>query len=158
MYANRRLAFGSRLFEYFVVVSVITIVGGGSILFLNDALARARDAQRVADVVALRTAFELYYTDHGEYPQLSAASTEESWQRFDEHMDPYLSTLPSDPRNSGGYGYTYRAEPDAQTGRSDYVFAVRFERPAEVALAAQVQVAIVPDAQEVPGMVAFSAP
>ena len=158
MYTNRRLTFGSRLFEYFVVVSVVTIVGGGSLVFLGDALARARDAQRVADVVALRTAFELYHTEHGAYPQVAAESTEANWQLFDEHMSPYLSALPRDPRNSDGYGYVYRATRDAQTGRSDYALVVRFERPAEVALAAQVRVAIVPDEHELPGTVTFSAP
>ena len=56
------------LIELLVVVAIIGLLSTLSIVALNNARARARDARRVADVKQIQTALELYYNDLGTYP------------------------------------------------------------------------------------------
>ena len=53
---------------------MIVIIGILAALVLNtfaDSQKRARDTQRTTDVSALATQLEVYYNDHGAYPQFS---------------------------------------------------------------------------------------
>jgi len=59
---------GFTLIELLVVVAIIGLLATLSIVALNNARARARDAKRVADVKQVQTALELYYNDNGAYP------------------------------------------------------------------------------------------
>ncbi|HPY08877.1 MAG: type II secretion system protein [Patescibacteria group bacterium] len=59
---------GFTLIELLVVIAIIGLLSTLSILALNSARARARDAKRVADVKQIQTALELYYNDAGDYP------------------------------------------------------------------------------------------
>jgi prepilin-type N-terminal cleavage/methylation domain-containing protein len=59
---------GFTLIELLVVVAIIGLLATLSIVALNNARARARDARRVADVKQIQTALELYYNDQGSYP------------------------------------------------------------------------------------------
>ena len=59
---------GFTLIELLVVVAIIGLLATLSIVALNNARARARDARRVADVKQVQTALELYYNDLGQYP------------------------------------------------------------------------------------------
>ena len=59
---------GFTLIELLVVVAIIGLLATLSIVALNNARARARDARRVADVKQIQTALELYYNDLGSYP------------------------------------------------------------------------------------------
>ena len=59
---------GFTLIELLVVVAIIGLLATLSIVALNNARARARDAKRVADVKQVQTALELYYNDNGSYP------------------------------------------------------------------------------------------
>lgn len=59
---------GFTLIELLVVVAIIGLLSTLSILALNTARARARDAKRVADVRQIQTALEMYYNDIGVYP------------------------------------------------------------------------------------------
>ncbi len=59
---------GFTLIELLVVVAIIGLLSTLSILALNSARARARDAKRVADVKQIQTALEMYYNDTGNYP------------------------------------------------------------------------------------------
>ena len=58
---------GFTLIELLVVVAIIGLLATLSIVALNNARARARDARRVADVKQIQTALELYYNDNGKY-------------------------------------------------------------------------------------------
>jgi len=59
---------GFTLIELLVVVAIIGLLATMSIVALNSARARARDAKRVADIKQIQTALELYYNDKGLYP------------------------------------------------------------------------------------------
>jgi prepilin-type N-terminal cleavage/methylation domain-containing protein len=59
---------GFTLIELLVVVAIIGLLSTLSILALNTARARARDAKRVADVKQIQTALEMYFNDVGSYP------------------------------------------------------------------------------------------
>ena len=59
---------GFTLIELLVVVAIIGLLATLSIVALNNARARARDAKRVADVKQVQTALELFYNDNAYYP------------------------------------------------------------------------------------------
>ena len=65
MNKNRR---GFTLIELLVVVAIIGLLSTLSIVALNNARARSRDARRVADVKQIQTALELYFNDNSKYP------------------------------------------------------------------------------------------
>lgn len=66
---------GFTLIELLVVVAIIGLLATLSIVALNTARAKARDARRVADVKQMQTALELYYNDQGTYPDTLASLT-----------------------------------------------------------------------------------
>ncbi|MDP2944729.1 MAG: prepilin-type N-terminal cleavage/methylation domain-containing protein [bacterium] len=59
---------GFTLIELLVVIAIIGLLSTLSILALNTARARARDAKRIADVKQIQTALEMYYNDTSDYP------------------------------------------------------------------------------------------
>ena len=59
---------GFTLIELLVVIAIIGLLSTLSILALNTARARSRDARRVADIKQIQTALEMYFNDAGIYP------------------------------------------------------------------------------------------
>jgi len=59
---------GFTLIELLVVIAIIGLLSTLSILALNTARARARDAKRIADVKQIQTALEMFFNDTGDYP------------------------------------------------------------------------------------------
>lgn len=96
---------GFTLIELLVVVAIIGLLSTLSIVALNTARAKARDARRVSDVKQIQTALELYYNDKGDYPASTAT------------LSPtYMGTVPTPPTPydssacsalNGVYDYTY---------------------------------------------------
>lgn len=82
---------GFTLIELLVVVAIIGLLATLSIVALNTARAKARDARRVADVKQIQTALELYYNDQGNYPTNIASLT-----------PTYMGTVPYQPNPSDG--------------------------------------------------------
>jgi len=94
-----------------------------SILALNQARARARDAKRISDVKQIQTALELYYNEEGQYPETgdivagaSVASTA---------GNVYLVSIPTPPEPIDGGNcpalqpnYTYAKQTTSGTGGS----------------------------------------
>lgn len=60
---------GFTLIELLVVIAIIGLLSTISVIALNNARAKARDARRVADIKNIQTAMEMYYNVHGYYPQ-----------------------------------------------------------------------------------------
>lgn len=56
------------LIELLIVIAIIGLLSTLSILALNSARARARDARRVSDVKQSKTALEMYYNENDTYP------------------------------------------------------------------------------------------
>lgn len=66
---------GFTLIELLVVIAIIGLLSTLSILALNTARARARDAKRIADVRQIQTALEMYYNDMSDYPPTVGSMT-----------------------------------------------------------------------------------
>src|SRR5574344_2071201 len=95
---------GFTLIELLVVVAIIGLLSTLSIVALNSARAKSRDARRVSDVKQIQTALELYYNDFGQYPASSS-----------DLVPNYMGMVPTPPTptNDGGcdagvttYAYT----------------------------------------------------
>ncbi|MEI6529626.1 MAG: prepilin-type N-terminal cleavage/methylation domain-containing protein [Candidatus Falkowbacteria bacterium] len=56
------------LIELLVVIAIIGLLSTLSIVALNTARARSRDARRISDIKQTQTALEMYYNDNGQYP------------------------------------------------------------------------------------------
>jgi prepilin-type N-terminal cleavage/methylation domain-containing protein len=80
---------GFTLIELLVVIAIMGVLS--SIIFagLNSARSKGRDARRVRDLTEVRNALELYYADHGSYPNTGGASN--------VYMDPGCASSPTDP-------------------------------------------------------------
>ena len=99
---------GFTLIELLVVIAIIGVLSSVVLASLNSARQKARDAQRVSNLIEIRTALEMYYSDNGSYPN-SGGTT---WGRTEcsLYSDPlaandvipglvptYISSFPSDP-------------------------------------------------------------
>ncbi len=62
------------LIELLIVITIIGILAIALVPRISSGPSRARDIQRKADLQNLATAVELYYADHGEYPNSGSFS------------------------------------------------------------------------------------
>lgn len=60
---------GFTLIELLVVIAIIAVVSALAIVSLGGARAKARNAERLANIDQYIKALNLYYNEHGEYPQ-----------------------------------------------------------------------------------------
>jgi type II secretion system protein G len=101
---------GFTLIELLVVIAIIGLLSTLTVLALNSARARVRDAKRVADVKQIKTALEMYYSDNNDYPASLGTSITST-------NGTYLQSVPVAPTPADGnctttsntYSYTYRA-------------------------------------------------
>ena len=66
---------GFTIIELLVVISIIGLLSTISVVALNGARKKSRDAKRIADINNLQTALELYYNDNNGYPIFTSAIT-----------------------------------------------------------------------------------
>jgi prepilin-type N-terminal cleavage/methylation domain-containing protein len=67
---------GFTLIELLVVIAIIGLLSTLSIVALNSARARARDARRLSDIQQIQSALEMFYNDANSYPTaVTAGST-----------------------------------------------------------------------------------
>ncbi len=111
---------GFTLIELLVVIAIIGILSSFSVVSLNSARIRARDAKRKADTIQVRTAINLYYEDYDAYPicgswdggaddfgATTGCYTGTLATALTAGERPYMNELPADPLNSGVYVYRY---------------------------------------------------
>ena len=67
---------GFTLIELLVVIAIIGLLSTLSIIALNSARARSRDARRISDVKQIQTALEMYYNLADEYPDAGTAENQ----------------------------------------------------------------------------------
>jgi len=60
---------GFTLIELLVVIAIIGILAGIILVSFNNFRQKARDAYRAAEIKKLQNALEIYYLNHGYYPQ-----------------------------------------------------------------------------------------
>lgn len=90
---------GFTLIELLVVIAIIGLLSTLSILALNQARARARDAKRIADVRQMQTALEMYYNEVGDYPAAGSGAAEVATGNpiVSPDGNVYLAAVPTPP-------------------------------------------------------------
>lgn len=127
---------GFTLIEMIVVVAIIGILTTIVLAALNQARAKARDADRYADLKQVQLALEIYRDVHGEYP-ITTSSGVDFWSVCDgEHTNTgedgyipglapqYIPVLPIEelgcPEQGAVGGYIY------SSNGTDYKFAADY--------------------------------
>jgi type II secretory pathway pseudopilin PulG len=81
-----------------VVIAIIGILASIVLVSTAGSKAKSRDAKRVSDIRTIQLALETYYNDNQSYPTSITTSP---------FIPTYMTTLPTDPTNSGVYTYKY---------------------------------------------------
>lgn len=91
------------LVELLIVMSIIGVLASIGIGSFMTAQMRGRDTQRKSDLKQVSHALELYYSDHGKYPDSSLVV----WgSEFTDGKTVYFKILPEDPVSAQTYTYT----------------------------------------------------
>ncbi|NCN22404.1 type II secretion system protein [Candidatus Falkowbacteria bacterium] len=61
------------LIELLVVIAIIGLLSTLSVIALNSARAKSRDAKRISDVKQMQLALEMYFDDMADYPPMASA-------------------------------------------------------------------------------------
>lgn len=100
---------GFTLVEILIVIAVLAMIAVFSSFTVFDALAKARDSQRIQEIEALAEALNYYYLANEEY-----ICESDGMNGFigiggdiDTVLDSYMATLPADPKHDGSDYYYY---------------------------------------------------
>ena len=80
---------GFTLIELLVVIAIIGLLATLSVIALNTARVKARDARRVSDVKQIQTALEMYFDQNSAYPIVANGVVPTS---------TYISSVPTNPQ------------------------------------------------------------
>lgn len=109
---------GFTLIELLVVIAIIALLSTLSVVALNSARVKSRDARRLSDIKQIRTALEMYFDQNDKYPETDggiviggAAADFDCLSSNGLGVKPctstvYLETIPGDPRG-GSNPYYY---------------------------------------------------
>ena len=105
---NNKKAF--TLIELLVVIAIIGLLATLSVIALNNARSKSRDAKRVADIKQVQTALELYFNDAQRYPTAITSGASITYG-----STTYMQIVPTSPTPNvatsvvgcGGTAYTY---------------------------------------------------
>lgn len=111
---------GFTLVELLVVISIIGILSSLSMVSVNIARERARDAKRQADISQIQLALYLYFDDNLHFPQtedMLPQSAIENWVNvLTPHLNSeetgtlYMRLVPLDPLNIFPHFYGYNSD------------------------------------------------
>ena len=98
---QRKLSFdrGFTLLELLIVIVIIGILALLIIPNITSAPKKARDTQRKTDLKAVQKGLEEYFVSNNVYPNDLPTLTTSN--------PPILKTVPTDPKNTAEYVYTY---------------------------------------------------
>lgn len=96
---------GFTLIELLIVITIIGILSSLMVVNYIGVRARARDAQRKADLRQIQSALELYRSDAGNYPAALLACG--SQLAFNGTV--YMNKIPCDPTNNAPLIYVYKS-------------------------------------------------
>lgn len=90
------------LLELLVVIVIIGILATVSIIALNNARAKSRDAKRVGDIKQISTALELFFNDKGRYPNIDEWDVGQLFSTSTNLTSSYMQTIPLPPTPADG--------------------------------------------------------
>lgn len=113
---------GFTLIELLVVIAIIGILASIVMVSLNSARTSARDTSRIAQIREVKTAIDMFFLDHGRYPQGSNGCT--TLPDLTE-LEPYIniSSIKDPVYESTGNNFRY-ARVDNGNG---YAIRITFE-------------------------------
>ena len=100
---------GFTLLELLIVIVIIGILALLIIPNVTSAPKKARDTQRKTDLRAVQKALEEYYTSYNAYPVATGIADTALGAALATGNPPILKAVPTDPKNSSQYVYTYTA-------------------------------------------------
>lgn len=100
------------LIELLVVAVVISLLSATGMVSYSSLSKNSRDARRKADLSEIRTALEIYKSDHGFYPA-SLLTSDCSSSSFIEGRNTYMQKTPVDPlcKSTNLRFYSYKSSP-----------------------------------------------
>lgn len=90
------------LIELLVVIAIIGLLATISVIALNNARAKSRDAKRVADIKQVQTALELYFNDENHYPSNAEFASGSIDSTSTNGTTTYMAQIPLAPTPSDG--------------------------------------------------------
>lgn len=81
---------GFTLIELLVVIAIIGLLSTLSVVALNNARMKSRDAKRISDIKQIQTALELYFNDVNNYPAALGTSIANG-------AVTYMASVPTNP-------------------------------------------------------------
>ncbi len=113
---------GFTIIELLIVIAIIGLLATISMVALNGARQKSRDAKRLADIRQIQTALELYFNDNNNYPANSGSvlgTSSSAWALCNSGFVPvanigtcskvYMGTIPQNPTPNGS-SYTYSSD------------------------------------------------
>jgi prepilin-type N-terminal cleavage/methylation domain-containing protein len=118
---------GFTLIEILITITLIGILAAVIITTVDVGRIKGRDASRMQEVDAVKTALGIYYTNNNSFPITTAFSPWNSttWANGDQAfytalVPQYISTLPKDPLNSTEGGASNYLGDGSPTDRGFY--------------------------------------
>jgi type II secretion system protein G len=126
---------GFTLIELLVVIAIIGILATVVLVSLNSARSKSRDARRVSDLRQIALALEMYSSENGGYPAVSAITTCTGSGTTTTYgvmtaalvTAGYLPSVPKDPSDGTTYFYAYGANSTTANGATDYALKALLE-------------------------------
>jgi general secretion pathway protein G len=91
---------GFTLIELLVVIAIIGVLVTVGTVSYQRASKLSRDTRRKTDLEQIRQALETYRSENGTYPSTAQGTSV-------LQSGGYITTVPTDPKQSSGYSYTY---------------------------------------------------